>query len=166
MRGESYRSCTEQAIEKPSNFSLHINCAKLPRKRLLPLHEHELTLLPTASSVGDVFECDMCKSLSQGFSFHCEDCDFKLDLYCNILYERKPLRCDAHVHTLQFSTELVSCSSCGTRERISASDVAVRDATSSCVFRVLNYLLRSGRLISVPTWQPEPVLLLLGKTPK
>ncbi|CAN6719376.1 unnamed protein product [Malus baccata var. baccata] len=132
MRGESYRSCTEQALEKPSNFSLHINCAKLPRKSLLPLHEHELTLLPTATSVGDVFECDMCKSLSQGFSFHCEDSDFKLDLYCNILYERKPLRCDAHVHTLQFSTELV----------ISASDVAVRDATSSCVFRVLNYLLR------------------------
>ncbi|TQE03328.1 hypothetical protein C1H46_011054 [Malus baccata] len=149
MRGESYRSCTEQAIEKPSNFSLHINCAKLPRKRLLPLHEHELTLLPTASSVGDVFECDMCKSLSQGFSFHCEDSDFKLDLYCNILYERKPLRCDAHVHTLQFSTELVSCSSYGTRERISASDVAVRDATSSCVFHVLNYLLRSGTITTI-----------------
>ncbi|KAM0980930.1 hypothetical protein ACFX2J_014049 [Malus domestica] len=112
MRGESYRSCAQQAIEKPCNFSLHINCAKLPQKTLLPLHEHELTLLPTASSVGGVFKCDMCASLSQGFSYHCQRCDYYLDIYCSILYERRTLRCDAHVHTLRFSTKLVSCSSC------------------------------------------------------
>ncbi|KAM1977600.1 hypothetical protein ACFX16_014383 [Malus domestica] len=116
MRGESYRSCAQQAIEKPCNFSLHINCAKLPQKTLLPLHEHELTLLPTASSVGGVFKCDMCASLSQGFSYHCQRCDYYLDIYCSILYERRTLRCDAHVHTLRFSTKLVSCSSCGTRD--------------------------------------------------
>ncbi|TQE03329.1 hypothetical protein C1H46_011055 [Malus baccata] len=120
MRSESYRSCTELAIEKPCNFSLHINCAKLPRKRLLPLHEHELTLLPTASSVGGVFKCHMCESLSQGFSYHCEECeecDYYLDIYCSILYERRTLRCDAHVHTLRFSTKLVSCNSCGTHKK-------------------------------------------------
>ncbi|KAB2608127.1 hypothetical protein D8674_011295 [Pyrus ussuriensis x Pyrus communis] len=117
MRGESYRSCTEQAIEKPCNFSLHINCAKLPQKRLLPLHEHELTLLPEASFVGGVFKCDMCESLSQGFSYSCRYCVFYLDLYCSSLYERKTLPCDAHVHTLQFSRELVHCSSCGTSNK-------------------------------------------------
>nr|XP_028953907.1 uncharacterized protein LOC103454335 isoform X2 [Malus domestica] len=117
MRGESYRSCAQQAIEKPCNFSLHINCAKLPQKTLLPLHEHELTLLPTASSVGGVFMCDMCASLSQGFSYHCQGCDYYLDIYCSLLYERRTLRCDAHDHTLRFSTKLVSCNSCRTRKK-------------------------------------------------
>ncbi|CAN6586598.1 unnamed protein product [Malus baccata var. baccata] len=116
IRGESYRSCTEQEIDKPCNFSLHINCAKLPQKMLIPLHGHELTLIPTAS-LCVVFMCDVCKSLSQGFSYRCEHCDFDLDLYCSFLYERRTLRCGAHVHTLQFSTKLVSCSGCGARDK-------------------------------------------------
>ncbi|KAM1735834.1 hypothetical protein ACFX12_014256 [Malus domestica] len=132
MRGESYRSCTEQAIEKPCNFSLHINCAKLPRMRLLPLHEHELTLLPKASFVGGVFKCHMCKSLSQGFSYSCGDCDFYLDLYCSSLYERKTILCDAHVHTLQFSRQLVSCSSCGTSDK----NFCFRCISKKCDFRL------------------------------
>ncbi|XP_070667775.1 uncharacterized protein [Malus domestica] len=116
IRGESYRSCTEQEIDKPCNFSLHINCAKLPQKMLIPLHEHELTLRPTAP-ICDVFKCDVCESLSQGFSYRCEHCNFDLDLYCSFLYERRTLLGGAHVHTLQFSTKFVSCSGCGALDK-------------------------------------------------
>ncbi|XP_021829259.1 uncharacterized protein LOC110769568 [Prunus avium] len=77
--------CAEEEQQK-CHFFLHTNCARLPSERLHPFHpQHPLILLSKAPSIDGVFECDMCNTLSQGFVYSCEKCNFYLDLQCNLL---------------------------------------------------------------------------------
>ncbi|XP_016651526.1 PREDICTED: uncharacterized protein LOC103339501 [Prunus mume] len=82
---DAFYSCTEQ---QSCHFFLHKTCAQLPTQRLHPFHPHPLKLLsraPKVCSTGGVFECDFCRSFSQGFLYSCERCDFYLDLQCSFL---------------------------------------------------------------------------------
>ncbi|XP_004306103.1 PREDICTED: uncharacterized protein LOC101308408 [Fragaria vesca subsp. vesca] len=119
---ESFYSCTKQEDELCS-FFLHKVCAQLPKKMLLPLlHQHQVTLLSKAPSIGGVFQCFMCNAFNQGFTYACEKCAssegetvFYLDLQCIAYWENKALKHDSHVHRLLLNTEWedVHCSSCG-----------------------------------------------------
>ncbi|CAL9026023.1 unnamed protein product [Prunus brigantina] len=82
---DAFYSCTEQ---QSCHFFLHKTCAQLPTQRLHPFHPHPLKLpsrAPKVRSTGCVFECDLCRSFSQGFLYSCERYDFYLDLQCSFL---------------------------------------------------------------------------------
>ncbi|KAL6273081.1 hypothetical protein ACE6H2_023773 [Prunus campanulata] len=62
---DAFYSCAgQEELASSCRFFLHIICAQLPQKRHLPLHRHQLTLLPRASSIDGVFMCYMCNRFS------------------------------------------------------------------------------------------------------
>ncbi|KAG6645388.1 hypothetical protein CIPAW_08G119200 [Carya illinoinensis] len=99
-------------------FFLHKSCADLPRKKLHPLHKHPLTLLPNKSQNEygpEIFSCNACKRLCNGFIYNCDDCRFQLDVPCSLI--RTKFIHDGHEHPLfLLSTGYEGrgiCTSCG-----------------------------------------------------
>ncbi|XP_038704731.1 uncharacterized protein LOC120000677 [Tripterygium wilfordii] len=105
------------------DFTLHKSCIELPRQIKHRLHQHNLallpkassldpifrpllekypdTLLPTGSVVNGIFRCSACHEWCHGFSYCCEYCDFKIDLRCaSIPYRFKH---DGHDHLINLT---------------------------------------------------------------
>ncbi|XP_041022394.1 uncharacterized protein LOC121263525 [Juglans microcarpa x Juglans regia] len=101
-------------------FCLHKSCADLPRKKLHPLHDHPLTLLPNKFHEYDgVFWCAACDRRCNGFVYSCDSCHFKLDVPCSLI--PKKVTHEGHEYPL-FVTDRSpyvryrdSCNSCGER---------------------------------------------------
>uniref|UniRef100_A0A7N2RAS4 DC1 domain-containing protein n=1 Tax=Quercus lobata TaxID=97700 RepID=A0A7N2RAS4_QUELO len=59
-------------------YGVHKSCAELPQEVQSPFHpQHTLTLKRPRYS--RQFVCKGCNLLSNGFCYHCNDCDFQLD---------------------------------------------------------------------------------------
>lgn len=87
-----FYSCTE------CSFLLHSRCARLPRKKRLELHPHQLTLISQAPFFNGLFTCAACKRLSGGFAYRCDTSYFFLDLQCCSV--PNTLEHEGHQHTL------------------------------------------------------------------
>ncbi|KAK7840028.1 hypothetical protein CFP56_017268 [Quercus suber] len=56
-----------------------LNNEKCNGKKRHPLHQHPLTLFPKPPYRRKWFNCDACSEICNGFTYTCENCDFKLD---------------------------------------------------------------------------------------
>ena len=81
------------------SFFLHESCAKLPRKKQHPLHQHLLTLSPKSPNL---FWCRACKRYCNGFNYSCEICWFSLDVSCGLISDI--LTHNGHEHRLLLSS--------------------------------------------------------------
>ncbi|XP_059430500.1 uncharacterized protein LOC132164097 [Corylus avellana] len=62
------------------NFFLHKSCAELPHEIQYPLHLNHTLVLQTPSGK---YICDACfKSCERCFFYHCNSCDFEIDIEC------------------------------------------------------------------------------------
>lgn len=84
--------------EEKCGFFLHRSCAELPRMKQHMFHKHPLTLLAKAPPYDGIYRCDGCRTLSNGFVYHCDECQFDLDTCCASLQER--IEHESHVHPL------------------------------------------------------------------
>ena len=97
-------------------FFLHESCAKLPRKKRHPLHQHVLTLFPKSS---DTFCCDACRRYCNGFKYSCETCPWyrilSLDVSCSLILDI--LTHPGHDHQLLLSSikSPQNCSCCDSK---------------------------------------------------
>ena len=93
------------------SFFLHESCAKLPKKKRHPLHQHLLTLFPKSPNT---FWCDACWRECNGFKYSCQTCyNFKLDVSCSLISDS--LTHHGHEHRLLLSSFhfKLKCSCCG-----------------------------------------------------
>jgi hypothetical protein len=102
----------------PCTFFLHKSCVELPRKKLHPLHRHSLNLLPEKPYVVKYFQCNACKRECNGFVYHCDKCDFDLDVHCSLMSDI--FNHEGHEHQLILYSASVSekCSSCDSKGQI------------------------------------------------
>ncbi|XP_050387401.1 uncharacterized protein LOC126803687 [Argentina anserina] len=123
---QDFYSCSsKQEEESCRHFYLHKICARLRRKLLLPLHQHEFTLLPRASSIDGVFKCYMCGIFHHGFVYSCVQCALLagenlcyIDLECSLYWETRDLKHESHSHRLLLDVEYdehVCCKGCGSK---------------------------------------------------
>ncbi|KAF8117542.1 hypothetical protein N665_0009s0065 [Sinapis alba] len=93
--GGNFYSCVE------CDFILHETCAYAPRKKVHPLHPHPLQLKDASGE--QIFCCDACTRLSNGFIYKCtkEGCDYKLDMRCALVSE--PFEYQGHQDSLFLS---------------------------------------------------------------
>ncbi|KAJ7004094.1 hypothetical protein NC653_009083 [Populus alba x Populus x berolinensis] len=70
------------ACQSGCDFWLHISCFESPTELVLPLHllHHPLSL--DFKDSYENFICSECRDLSNNFSFHCNLCEFQLDVRC------------------------------------------------------------------------------------
>ncbi|XVE96055.1 hypothetical protein REPUB_Repub02eG0188400 [Reevesia pubescens] len=104
LEGPSYRcrySC---------KFYLHKACAELELAPEInhPLHtSHALAFLAKAPYVDREYECDFCGKDCFGFVYHCDECDFDLDVNCALLESTTQnfhkLQHSCHEHPLIFN---------------------------------------------------------------
>ncbi|XP_041020766.1 uncharacterized protein LOC121262376 [Juglans microcarpa x Juglans regia] len=99
-------------------FFLHKSCADLPRKKLHPLHNHPLALLPNKSQDEygpEIFRCNACESLCNGFVYSCDGCRFQLDVPCSLIPTK--FTHEGHDHPLFLlssgNADSGKCTSCG-----------------------------------------------------
>ena len=94
------------------SFFLHESCAKLPRKKQHPLHQHPLTLLPKSPYLSKTFKCYACKRHCNGFIYWCGMCRFRLDVSCSLISDI--LTHHGHEHPLLLSNieSEQNCSCC------------------------------------------------------
>ncbi|KAF2286145.1 hypothetical protein GH714_010929 [Hevea brasiliensis] len=78
---------------------LHKECSELPTKKKHPLHQHSLNLLSKAQTVDGLFKCDACDQYCHGFCYHCDKCDFFIDVRCSVITEN--LKHHGHDHLLR-----------------------------------------------------------------
>ncbi|WOG93598.1 hypothetical protein DCAR_0312884 [Daucus carota subsp. sativus] len=65
------------------NYHLHLFCTKFPQLITHPSHtSHPLVLLPVSTYPEGLFNCDACLRRGEGFSYHCNTCDFDLHVVC------------------------------------------------------------------------------------
>jgi hypothetical protein len=72
----------------PCRFFLHKSCVELPKKKSHPLHRHPLILLPSIllpKYLCKYFICNACKRKCNGFVYHCDKCNFDLDVPCSLM---------------------------------------------------------------------------------
>ncbi|XP_059436024.1 uncharacterized protein LOC132168944 [Corylus avellana] len=91
----SFYSCAQ------CRFFLHKTCVELPRKKQHPLHPHLLTLLTKAPYVLSGFICNVCGRTCDGFTYHCEKCEFDADVQCSLISDI--FAHDSHKHTIYLS---------------------------------------------------------------
>ncbi|KAF5462837.1 hypothetical protein F2P56_018810 [Juglans regia] len=124
---EKCNGCTQYLSSDPyycclqCKFFLHKSCADLPRKKLHPLHDHPLTLVPNKFLDYDrLLGCDACDRQCNGFVYSCASCRFKLDVPCSLIPKRVTHK--GHEHPLivihrtrpDFGHKDI-CNSCGER---------------------------------------------------
>ncbi|KAL4600690.1 hypothetical protein ACB092_11G216500 [Castanea dentata] len=98
------------------SFFLHESCAKLPRKKRHPLHQHPLTLLPKPRWNDYSFQCIACNRDDNGFNYNCETCWWiSLDVSCSLILDI--LTHPGHEHRLLLSSieSKHNCSSCDSK---------------------------------------------------
>ncbi|XP_059460272.1 uncharacterized protein LOC132189547 [Corylus avellana] len=98
------------------NFFLHNKCVQLPKKKRHLLHPHLLTCFSSSTFSGELFSCDACERVSNGFSYRCDTCDFDIDLQCFSISET--LKHDCHPHSLSLAVNSNrSCHVCNCTSR-------------------------------------------------
>ena len=97
------------------NFFLHKSCVELPCKKQHPLHRHMLTLQSMRPIL--VF-CDACKSFTNGFTYECKACKFKLDVSCCLILDTLTHVGHEHPFILPSVTMEENCSACNHRMKI------------------------------------------------
>jgi hypothetical protein len=102
----------------PCTFFLHKSCVELPRKKLHPLHRHPLILFPKPTYVGKYFSCNACKRKCNGFVYHCDKCNFDLDVHCSLMPDI--FNHEGHEHRLILfsASDSEKCSSCDSEGNI------------------------------------------------
>ncbi|EOA26021.1 hypothetical protein CARUB_v10019428mg, partial [Capsella rubella] len=80
------------------DFIIHERCAEAPRKMFYPLHPHPLKQKVVHDK--NVFICEACDHICNGFGYECtkEDCDYILDVVCASASE--PFNYQGHQHPL------------------------------------------------------------------
>ena len=118
LNNEKCNGCV-QAISPPfyscvnCSFFLHESCAKLPKKKRHPLHQHLLTLFPKPCYLKPYdylnwskFMCGACRHEGKGFNYMCETClwfrAFSLDVSCSLILDI--LTHPGHEHRLLLSS--------------------------------------------------------------
>ena len=97
-------------------FFLHESCAKLPRKKRHPLHQHLLSLFPKSPYTWkNTFLCYACDRDCSGFNYSCEPCGFSLDVSCSLMSDI--LTHPGHEHRLLLSSieSEHNCSCCDSK---------------------------------------------------
>ncbi|KAF6144553.1 hypothetical protein GIB67_006045 [Kingdonia uniflora] len=69
---------------KYCTYALHVACSQMPQHINHPAHtQHPLTLLPTPSYPGGIFNCDACgQKDNTGFSYSCSCCNVDIHILC------------------------------------------------------------------------------------
>ncbi|TKY62532.1 protein-disulfide reductase [Spatholobus suberectus] len=98
--------------EENCGFFLHQSCAELPRTKQHPFHVHPLTLLSKAPPYDGIYRCDGCRSLSNGFVYRCDECQFDLDVCCGSLQERVDHKSHMHPLSLKKTSVARQCRGC------------------------------------------------------
>ena len=91
-------------------FFLHISCTKLPKIKQHPLHQHPLTLTYSKSYK---FRCDACYESCNGFSYHCQICNFDLNVHCSLTSNTLTHACHEYRLYLSIPNHKQKCSICG-----------------------------------------------------
>ncbi|XP_047325179.1 uncharacterized protein LOC124928968 [Impatiens glandulifera] len=80
-----------KCLGKLCPFNLHKSCASLPKQIIShSFHpNHTLTLLSRPPHNRESFQCDACLKNNGGFTFHCADCNFNLDVCCSQLIPKE-----------------------------------------------------------------------------
>lgn len=108
-------------------FFLHKTCVELKSKLRHWLHEeHDLELCTSSSVYDGRVLCDLCGKRIRGFVYHCEICQFDLDVVCSLQLPRTSKPGDqeqkinhfSHEHPLILGEEeekdvIVTCAACG-----------------------------------------------------
>jgi hypothetical protein len=107
----------DQSIYAPAykcslcNFFLHKSCAELSPEIQHPVHpNHTLVLqVPSKSKICDVCrrDCDRC------FFYHCNSCDFNLDIECSSIWQSNIEDGHQHEFVLIFQQIHFTCELCG-----------------------------------------------------
>ena len=106
----SFYSC----VKFNCSFFLHISCAKLPKIKQHPLHQHPLTLTFKKYSYSEsVFWCNACYENCNGFSYRCQRCDFDLNVQCSLTSNTLTHDCHEHRLYLSITNYEQKCSICG-----------------------------------------------------
>ncbi|XP_038690832.1 uncharacterized protein LOC119989403 [Tripterygium wilfordii] len=99
------------------DFSLHVNCSKLPKQINHPLHkQHPLTLILSNNKFA--FRCLACRKWCHGFCYYCRTCRTRssiIDVRCALVNPFEFYH-DSHKHLLSVFTEANNyskCTSCG-----------------------------------------------------
>ena len=100
----SFYSCVD------CSFFLHISCTKLPKIKQHLLHQHPLTLTYSKSYK---FWCDACYESCNGFSYHCQICNFDLNVHCSLTSNTLTHACHEHHLYLSIPNHKQKCSICG-----------------------------------------------------
>lgn len=99
ISGEEEQEEAYTCPKRDCEFFLHKSCFELPKTITQKSHpNHKITLISEPPQFSIYFDCNACGSLINGFSFHCEKCDFKLHVKCAFLLES--VDCKAHEHAL------------------------------------------------------------------
>ncbi|XP_059438984.1 uncharacterized protein LOC132171629 [Corylus avellana] len=99
----------------PCRFFLHKSCVELSRKKSHPLHGHPLILLPKAPYSGECFSCNACQRKCNGFVYHCDKCQFDLDVQCSLMPDIFKHEGHEHQLILDSASNSEECSSCDSK---------------------------------------------------
>ncbi|XP_050274491.1 uncharacterized protein LOC126717144 [Quercus robur] len=101
----SFYSC----VESNCSFFLHVFCAKLPKIKQHPLHQHPLTLTYERW----YFWCSACDQRCNGLYYNCDKCYFQLHVQCSLISNNLPHACHDHRLYLSITNYKQNCSICG-----------------------------------------------------
>ncbi|XP_016729423.1 uncharacterized protein [Gossypium hirsutum] len=103
---DSFYYCSE------CEFFLHKACAELPKmKKSIWTHFCQLATLFLTSD--NIFRCEICDFLSNGFAYKCNECGRHTCLRCQAI-PPDALSCPGHEHPLLYYYDFVGrCSACG-----------------------------------------------------
>ena len=79
-------------------YYLHKECAELEREIKHSLHPFQSLKLHGFETTGCSYHCNMCQNYRRGFSYHCTDCNFEVDLLCSFKSE---ISLSIHDHKLK-----------------------------------------------------------------
>ncbi|XP_027071704.1 uncharacterized protein [Coffea arabica] len=103
---------------KECSIFLHRRCVELPKDISHAMHpQHRLTLLEKPPNKEGICDCKGCGQSWRHFTYHCNTCNFNLDVSCAT--EDRKLKHPAHAHTLKFVPKPVifECHACWERKK-------------------------------------------------
>lgn len=148
--GCAYYSCSES---DGCEFFLHKTCAELPREIKHPMHpEHSLTLFAVPPYASESSGCDICRSVSRGFTYNCSVCEYDVEVEC--AFEDCSFRHQSHDHnlTLLQRPAIFHCDAC---DRV-AEDLSYH--CTECPFWIHKSCASSPATIE-PTFHSHPLTL-------
>ncbi|CDP10062.1 unnamed protein product [Coffea canephora] len=116
---------------KECSIFLHRRCAEVPKDISHAMHpQHRLTLLEKPPNKEGICDCKGCGQSWGHFTYHCNTCNFNLDVSCAT--EDRKLKHPPHAHTLKFVPKPVKfeCHACWERKK----DVSYLCTSSRCPY--------------------------------